>query len=256
MGRVVRAGRSVRLKPRCMGEEVGLASENGLRGGKRREEPVKAGKSREWKREEPGTEPVRDGGEPNRELDGAAGFGPGRSGLGGWHVLRPAMAPGQGLRGVLAATAARREASDEAGASSRAAPASRLRRMPARPRCFWASSVARTLARRSARGWRPARAAGLGGPSIRRQSQCVFVARGEPGTSGAGGPMAGWFHWVGWRKVVLDPPLGWHGRQAARNGNQGNPGGAAAGAMITLHPGVQRLRPSLHDWNDVLQARP
>ena len=65
-----------------------------------------------------------------------------------------------------------------------------------------------------------------GGPSIRRQSQCVVVARGEPGTSGAGGPMAGWFHWVDWRKVVLEPPLGWDGRQGARNGSQGKPGGA------------------------------
>ena len=28
-----------------------------------------------------------------------------------------------------------------------------------------------------------------------------------------------------------------------------------ARAMIALHPGVKRLRPSLHDWNDVLKAR-
>ena len=38
-----------------------MASEAG-RGGKRRQETVKDGKSREWKWEEPGTEPVRDGG--------------------------------------------------------------------------------------------------------------------------------------------------------------------------------------------------
>lgn len=31
-------------------------------------------------------------------------------------------------------------------------------------------------------------------------------------------------------------------------------GDAMAGAMITLHPTVQRLRPSQHDWNDVLKA--
>ena len=29
-----------------------------------------------------------------------------------------------------------------------------------------------------------------------------------------------------------------------------------ARAMITLHPTVKRLRPSQHDWNDVLKARP
>jgi hypothetical protein len=32
-------------------------------------------------------------------------------------------------------------------------------------------------------------------------------------------------------------------------------GDAMAQAMITLHPAVQRLRPSQHDWNDVLTAR-
>ena len=30
------------------------------------------------------------------------------------------------------------------------------------------------------------------------------------------------------------------------------PGDAAAARMIALHPAVQRLRPSAHDWNDVL----
>jgi hypothetical protein len=32
-------------------------------------------------------------------------------------------------------------------------------------------------------------------------------------------------------------------------------GDTMANAMIALHPQVQRLRPSQHDWNDVLQAR-
>jgi len=33
------------------------------------------------------------------------------------------------------------------------------------------------------------------------------------------------------------------------------PGDAAADRMITLHPTVLRLRPSTHDWNDVLTSR-
>jgi hypothetical protein len=32
------------------------------------------------------------------------------------------------------------------------------------------------------------------------------------------------------------------------------PGDTAAAGMITLHPAVKRLRPSLHDWNDVLAS--
>jgi len=32
-------------------------------------------------------------------------------------------------------------------------------------------------------------------------------------------------------------------------------GDQMAGEMMTFHPAVQRLRPSLHDWNDVLRAR-
>jgi len=27
-----------------------------------------------------------------------------------------------------------------------------------------------------------------------------------------------------------------------------------ADAMMALHPGIQRLRPSAHDWNDLLKA--
>jgi hypothetical protein len=34
------------------------------------------------------------------------------------------------------------------------------------------------------------------------------------------------------------------------------PGDAIAQAMIRLHPTVQRLRPSRHDWNDLLKAQP
>lgn len=33
------------------------------------------------------------------------------------------------------------------------------------------------------------------------------------------------------------------------------PGDAAANRMITRHPAVRRLRPSAHDWNDVLTSR-
>ena len=33
------------------------------------------------------------------------------------------------------------------------------------------------------------------------------------------------------------------------------PGDAVAAQMIALHPAVQRLRPSAHDWNDVLRSR-
>ena len=33
------------------------------------------------------------------------------------------------------------------------------------------------------------------------------------------------------------------------------PGDTAAAWMIALHPTVKRLRPSLHDWNDVLASR-
>jgi hypothetical protein len=33
------------------------------------------------------------------------------------------------------------------------------------------------------------------------------------------------------------------------------PGDAVAAQMIALHPAVQRLRPSAHDWNDVLTSR-
>jgi len=33
-------------------------------------------------------------------------------------------------------------------------------------------------------------------------------------------------------------------------------GDAMADAIIARHPAIHRLRPSLHDWNDVLKARP
>jgi hypothetical protein len=32
------------------------------------------------------------------------------------------------------------------------------------------------------------------------------------------------------------------------------PGETASRQMITRHPSIQRLRPSKHDWNDVLTA--
>jgi hypothetical protein len=34
-----------------------------------------------------------------------------------------------------------------------------------------------------------------------------------------------------------------------------HPGDAAAAQMLALHPTVRRLRPSAHDWNDVLTSR-
>ena len=80
-----------------------------------------------------------------------------------------------------------------------------------------------------------------GGPSIGRESQCVVVARGEPGTSEAGGPMAGWFHWVDWRKVVLEPPLVWDGRQDARKGHQGNQGVLLPAACVCLCVPARRM---------------
>ena len=33
-------------------------------------------------------------------------------------------------------------------------------------------------------------------------------------------------------------------------------GDEAAGIMISLHPTISRLRPTLHDWNEMLMARP
>jgi DNA primase len=33
-----------------------------------------------------------------------------------------------------------------------------------------------------------------------------------------------------------------------------HPGDAAAAHMIALHPTIRRLRPSAHDWNDVLTS--
>ena len=34
-----------------------------------------------------------------------------------------------------------------------------------------------------------------------------------------------------------------------------HPGDAAAARMLALHPTVRRLRPSAHDWNDLLTSR-
>ena len=33
------------------------------------------------------------------------------------------------------------------------------------------------------------------------------------------------------------------------------PGDAIAEQMIRLHPSLRRLRPSQHDWNDILKSR-
>jgi len=59
--------------------------------------------------------------------------------------------------------------------------------------------------------------------------------------------------------VRADPP--WLGGLIARayevhcGFDADEPGDTAAARMIALHPTVKRLRPSLHDWNDVLASR-
>ncbi len=56
--------------------------------------------------------------------------------------------------------------------------------------------------------------------------------------------------------VRADPP--WLGTLIARGYvlhcgfDADQPGDAAAARMITIHPSVRRLRPSAHDWNDIL----
>jgi len=54
-------------------------------------------------------------------------------------------------------------------------------------------------------------------------------------------------HWL--------PPLLVQGCQVYCGFDADPTGDAMAQAMIALHPRVQRLRPSQHDWNDVLKAR-
>ena len=59
--------------------------------------------------------------------------------------------------------------------------------------------------------------------------------------------------------VRADPP--WLGGLIARGYevhcgfDADEPGDTAAARMIALHPTVKRMRPSLHDWNDVLASR-
>ena len=58
--------------------------------------------------------------------------------------------------------------------------------------------------------------------------------------------------------VRADPPwLGGlivHGYEVHCGFDADGPGDSAAAGMIALHPAVKRLRPSLHDWNDVLAS--
>jgi len=51
------------------------------------------------------------------------------------------------------------------------------------------------------------------------------------------------------------PPLLDQGGQIYCGFDADSTGDAMARAMIALHPAVQRLRPSHHDWNDVLRSR-
>jgi hypothetical protein len=52
------------------------------------------------------------------------------------------------------------------------------------------------------------------------------------------------------------PPLLEQGCQVYCGFDADRTGDAMAGAMLALHPAVQRLRPSHHDWSDVLRSRP
>jgi hypothetical protein len=53
-----------------------------------------------------------------------------------------------------------------------------------------------------------------------------------------------------WLRVLIA-----HGYTLLCGFDADEPGDAAAAAMLTLYPTVQRLRPSAHDWNDVLTSR-
>jgi hypothetical protein len=53
-----------------------------------------------------------------------------------------------------------------------------------------------------------------------------------------------------WLRPLLD-----RGRRVCCGFDADPTGDAMAGAMIALHPRVQRLRPTRHDWNDVLKVR-
>jgi hypothetical protein len=52
-----------------------------------------------------------------------------------------------------------------------------------------------------------------------------------------------------WLSVLLA-----HGHTILCGFDADHPGDAAAAQMIALHPDVRRLRPSAHDWNDVLTS--
>jgi len=53
-----------------------------------------------------------------------------------------------------------------------------------------------------------------------------------------------------WLRVLID-----YGYALFCGFDADDPGDAGAAAMLAHHPAVQRLRPSAHDWNDVLTSR-
>ena len=71
--------------------------------------------------------------------------------------------------------------------------------------------------------------------ALHPQSRCLSTAGARPNPT--------------WLKPLLDQAAQVYcGFDADPTGDQ------MADAMMALHPGVQRLRPSAHDWNDVLKA--
>jgi len=71
--------------------------------------------------------------------------------------------------------------------------------------------------------------------ALHPQSRCLSTAGARPNPT--------------WLKPLLDQAAQVYcGFDADPTGDQ------MADAMIALHPGIQRLRPSAHDWNDVLKA--
>lgn len=53
-----------------------------------------------------------------------------------------------------------------------------------------------------------------------------------------------------WLRALID-----HGYALFCGFDADDPGDAGAAAMLAHHPAVHRLRPSAHDWNDVLTSR-
>ena len=74
-------------------------------------------------------------------------------------------------------------------------------------------------------------------PDATLPGQCICIS-----TAGVR-PDAPWLH-----------PLLARGYEIYCGFDTDEPGEAASRQMITRHPSIQRLRPSEHDWNDVLTA--